>query len=474
MDSGMLAFECDPAVHGRVWALLSTAVDAANNSDAAGSSSTTASTSVDSKGWADCSRGLRIDLDSGQVHTQPARADGSSRIPIRFDLQWAGCLTLLPSFEITAAPSVDAKRFDGDTLPTRAAACWLSRFFGPQAHWQGPPRFAIEFSGASVALETDLVVRDRRDGTTLRLISSTHTAIVMGPHQIRVESGARLELDGLTMAGSVQSSALVVGGSAVAFRTTFLRCNATTNMILSGVMDTLVADSGAFLAAVGAALHIAPSASMELVDSALLECSVGGAKVAAAGGAIFVNKQAQLLVHRSEIRRNSVEGGSYGCFGGALHIHLGANATLCESVIHANVATGGSKAMGGVAMVMPGAHMTVHKTEACHNVAEGEDGYAYGGGFYVYSSSTLSVSESLLCHNRAALAWQWCGRCWRWRSCWRRKLSPDCHANRFSGQHCERRGLCLRRGGLHGPEWRGGVRWRYIFGERGGCGCHQE
>jgi hypothetical protein len=59
----------------------------------------------------------------------------------------------------------------------------------------------------------------------------------------------------------MRSSALVVRGSAAALRTTFVRCTATTNMILSGVMDTLVTDGvGAFLAAVGGAVHIAPSA----------------------------------------------------------------------------------------------------------------------------------------------------------------------------------------------------------------------
>jgi endonuclease-8 len=129
-----------------------------------------------------------------------------------FDLHWAGCSALMPSFD-SIGPSAGSKTLD--TTPTRAAACWLSRFFGPQAHWRGPPSFAIELLGSSIALETDLVVRT---GTTLRL-SSTGTTVVIGPHQIRVEPGARLELDGLTLADSVRSSALVVRGSAAALRT---------------------------------------------------------------------------------------------------------------------------------------------------------------------------------------------------------------------------------------------------------------
>jgi hypothetical protein len=129
-------------------------------------------------------------------------------------------------------------------------------------------------------------------------------------------------------------------------------------------MDTLVTEGlGAFLAAVGGAVHIAPSASMEIVESALLECSAGGAKFGAAGGAIFVDSKAQLIVLRSELRRNRVEGGTH-CAGGALWLHIGANATVRESVMDANVAKGGSKLVaGGVAMVLLNARMALHKTE---------------------------------------------------------------------------------------------------------------
>ncbi len=252
--------------------------------------------------------------------------------------------------------------------------------------------------GTSIALETDLVVRT---GTTTLRLASTGITVVIGSHQIRVEPGARLELDWLTLADSMRSSALVVRGSAAALRATFVRCTATTNMILSGVMDTLVTDGVcAFLAAVGGAVHIAPSASMELVDSAQLECSTGGAKFGAGGGAVFVDSKAQLLVLRSELRRNRVEGGAY-CVGGALWLYTGANATVHVSVLDANVARGGSKlAAGGAAMVFLNARMALHKTEVCHNLASGDGDFVQGGGFFVYSSGQLAVSESLFCHNR--------------------------------------------------------------------------
>ena len=169
IDTGMLVYECDPAVHGRVWAFHAKPFATA---DAAA-----ASTSLDTQGWASCSGELRFDLDSGQVQSQLATlatVDDPSR-PIRFDLQWAGCSAFLPFLD-SIGPLTDVKPLDGGTPPTRAAACWLGRFFGPQAHWPGPPNFAIELSGTSIALENDLVVRS---GTTLRLVSSARTTVAI-------------------------------------------------------------------------------------------------------------------------------------------------------------------------------------------------------------------------------------------------------------------------------------------------------
>jgi hypothetical protein len=48
-------------------------------------------------------------------------------MPIRFDLHWADCLPFLPFDGVEA--SATAKVLD---IPM-AAACWLSRFLGPQA-----------------------------------------------------------------------------------------------------------------------------------------------------------------------------------------------------------------------------------------------------------------------------------------------------------------------------------------------------
>jgi hypothetical protein len=65
----MLAFECDPAVYGRVWAIRaapSATADAAA-ADAVGSSATTTTPSANAESWAVCSGELRVDLESGQA-----------------------------------------------------------------------------------------------------------------------------------------------------------------------------------------------------------------------------------------------------------------------------------------------------------------------------------------------------------------------------------------------------------------------
>ncbi|MFN9945092.1 MAG: hypothetical protein ACK56I_37055, partial [bacterium] len=79
-----------------MWAIRAapSATGGAAAADAVGSSAS--STSGDSESWASCGGALRIDLDSGQAHAQPVDASGLSRLPIRFDLQWASCSALLP------------------------------------------------------------------------------------------------------------------------------------------------------------------------------------------------------------------------------------------------------------------------------------------------------------------------------------------------------------------------------------------
>ncbi len=105
VDTGMLAYECDPAVHGRVWVVLSGAANSANDPS-----------------WTDCAGPVRIDVDSGEAHSQPASADGS-RVPIRFGLNWADCSAFLPFDSLE--PSATGKTLGGP-VPTKGG-CVLAQ-----------------------------------------------------------------------------------------------------------------------------------------------------------------------------------------------------------------------------------------------------------------------------------------------------------------------------------------------------------
>jgi hypothetical protein len=369
IESGLFAYTCDPAMHGSVMAFSPSLPDMLARQE--------------------CSGELRIDLTTGRA----THANGA--VPFYSDLQWTGCSMYLP-FE-RPDPSVPSKNFAASS-PVEAA-CWLSRFFGPQTTWRGASSFSVEVA-SDFALQTDLVVRS---GTTLRIESATNTKIVIGAHQIRVDADAQLDLRRMTVSDSVLSTALVVIGSASLTGCTFIRCNATTNLLLSGIVEKLVPDgAGAFLAAAGAAIYVGPAGSLSIVDSALLECCAVGGKIGNLGAAIFANTGAQLVLVNAELRNNSVQGGEYGCGGGAIWLHLSTNCTVHGSTLSGNVATGGTTlSAGGAAVLLTNAHLVVIDSTVCDNAAMFGGQYSEGGGFFVYSESQLQLRGSYLCRNTA-------------------------------------------------------------------------
>ena len=106
----------------------------------------------------------------------------------------------------------DTLRFGPGTAP-EAVACWLMRFFGPQTPASGaptaPPIVSLSSELPPVRLIADLVVRT---GRYLQIIGGDSTLIV-GPKQLRVQTGATLGLQQVTIAESVSASALVIAGS---------------------------------------------------------------------------------------------------------------------------------------------------------------------------------------------------------------------------------------------------------------------
>jgi hypothetical protein len=96
---GLVAYACDAATHGPVWALSSAPPD-----DAA---------------WLRCEGGLWIDEEAGQAHAQLDRSE-SSRAPLSFGLGLAPCVGHVP----LEAPTGSAKAFGDEATPTEIA-CWF-------------------------------------------------------------------------------------------------------------------------------------------------------------------------------------------------------------------------------------------------------------------------------------------------------------------------------------------------------------
>jgi hypothetical protein len=381
---GLVAYACDPTEHGPVWAL--------------------ASATTDENAWQRCEGELWIDEEAGEAYAQLVRGE-SSLVPLSFGIglgPCAGHLLMLP-FEV---PAGSTKAFGDEATPTEIA-CWLRRFFGPHSSpgWMGSATsLSVEVPSAGFALLADIVVRS---GTTLRITGTPaeeRPLIVVGESELRVEAGARLDLDGLTIANSTVSSALAVEGAATVARCTFVRCSTThANLVVGGVAEAAVPDGvRAFLASVGGAAFVAAHGTLQVTASAVLDCSATIGLMGALGGAIYAGSGARLSVVDSELRRNSVEGGGWLNSGGAIFLYVKASATLQGSTLSENVVLGGGElTQGGAAAVFFSATMNVSGTRVSDNLAAGGSISTYGGAFFVMTDALLTVSDSPLSRNTA-------------------------------------------------------------------------
>ncbi len=383
---GLVAYACDPTVHGPVWVLSSTTTDEAS--------------------WQRCEGELWIDEDAGEAYAHLDRSE-SARVPLSFGLGLGldACAGHLP----LEVPAGSTKAF-GDEATPMEIACWLRLFFGPHSTpgWMGgAASFSVEVPSAGFALLADIVVQS---GTTLRITGTSaeeRPVIVVGEGELRVEAGATLELDGLTIANSTVSSALAVEGSATVARCTFVWCSATlANLVMGGAAEAAVPGGvRAFLASVGGAAFVAAHGAMEVTASAFLECSATRGLMGALGGAIYAGSGTRLAVVESELRRNSVEGGGWLNAGGAIFLYTKASAMLDDSTLSENAVLGGGElSQGGAAAVYLSATMNVSGSRVSDNLAAGGSKFAQGGAIFVMTGAVLTVSDSSLSRNTARCA----------------------------------------------------------------------
>ena len=294
---GLAAYACDPSAHGPVWAFSSTILD--------------------EMGQQHCEGELWIDKEAGQAYAQLDRSE-SSRVPLSFGLGLDACAGHM----LLEVPVGSVKSFGDKASPTEIA-CWFRRFFGPHSPpgWMGnTASFSVGVPSAGFALLADIVVRS---GATLRVSSNPAEArpvIVVGESELRVEAGAKLELEGLTIANSTVSSSLAVEGAATVAWCTFVKCRTTqANLVLGGVAEASVPGGlAASLSSVGGAALVAARGALDVTVSAFLECSATRGFTGALGGAIYAGSGARLSIAESELRLNSVEGGSWLNSGGAI------------------------------------------------------------------------------------------------------------------------------------------------------------
>jgi hypothetical protein len=380
---GLVAYACDATAHGRIWALSSATTDEA--------------------AWEKCEGGWWIH-ETGWAYAQLDRSE-SSRLPLSFGLGLGACASHL----LLEAPTGSAKAF-GHEATTTEIACWLRRFFGPHSPpgWMGSTTsFSVDVPGAVFALLSDVVVRS---GIALRITGTPAEArpvIIVGESELRVEAGAKLELEALTIANSTVSSALAVEGVATVTRCTFVKCSTTlANLVIGGVAEASVPGGVlAFLASAGGAAFIAAHGTMDVTASAFLDCSATRGLVGALGGAIYAGSGAQLSVLESELRGNSVEGGGLLNAGGAIFLYTKASATLQGSTLSENTVLGGGElSQGGAAAVFFSATMTASGMRVSDNLAAGASKYTLGGAFFVMNGALLTVADSSVSRNKVRCA----------------------------------------------------------------------
>jgi hypothetical protein len=181
VDTGLKLFACEPTAYGHLLAI--------SDSD-----------NADER--AQCTGKLWIDLRSGGMYpTRPQEGDlsslGAGALPAAYTFGWAGCTAWLLSGDLSSDLAAD--------LSSQQVACWLGRMFGPQARRAVPPA-ALQFPVLPdpVHLMTGLAVPRGRS----LVIHGQDATLIFGRHQLYVPVDAHLEMRSVTVAESIESSAM--------------------------------------------------------------------------------------------------------------------------------------------------------------------------------------------------------------------------------------------------------------------------
>jgi hypothetical protein len=392
LDTGYRIYPCNPVYHRRIWAI---------------------SSSIDHEQWHRCEGLLWLDLHKSQARSQLAY-DTKASLPLVLYDDLHQCVVVLLS---TPPMSGNTLRFGPGTAP-ETVACWLMRFFGPQAAAVGdftlPQIIFLPGELPPVRLIADLVVRTGHD---VKLIGSESTLIV-GKQQLRVQTGATLDLLGVTIAESATASALVIAGRISMKNCTIRDCVAQANSL-----------SGYGLESRGGGMYVKSGGNAAVSDCRLVGNAARNGNLASEGGAIYAGFNSSVKLVGSVLSLNVVSTSTSSkpaesmleiqACGGAVMLVM-ASATLEDTLLlsnraignacaitdpvgrHINQVEGVGKALGGAICARgPGSTLNILRSKITDNSALSEVADAEGGALYLFNGVSSDIALSEFTANRA-------------------------------------------------------------------------
>jgi hypothetical protein len=281
--------------------------------------------------------------------------------------------------------SANTLLFGPETAP-EAVACWLMRFFGPQIAAADAGFMQVSISGklAPVRMIADMVVRT---GQNVRLIGDT-TTLIVSKHQLRVQTGATLDLQRITIAESYAASALVIAGRVSMKNCTIRNCVAQANSV-----------NGNGLQSRGGGMYVKSGGAAEVVSCRLVGNTVRDPNSVSEGGAIFASPKSSVKLVGSVLDLNVASASKfpgYEARGGALM----ADKAFVE-VEDTQFLRNTGFSCGAICVIGPGATLNVTGSKLASNSAVNEAGMAIGGALCLSNSVSAEIVSSALTDNVA-------------------------------------------------------------------------
>jgi hypothetical protein len=216
----------------------------------------------------------------------------------------------------------------------------------------------------------------------------------LGEHQMRVEAGGTLLMNGMVVSNSVESSALhIAGGSVVAVGCTFWNCTTRANA---------VDEYGVH--AEGGAIRMVDHATM-LVHSAFIGHNVAdgdGTADGSYGGAAFVTAGSTLVLNGTHVSLNAARQTLGRTASGAIHVSFHSTLRIIDSEFVANTVTGGQMGSGGALSAERNSSIALLNCSFRRNAVVGSSYSGVGGAVSLQSLSLLDAVACAFESNQAA------------------------------------------------------------------------